>query len=145
MRTLFFLINFYAATWFAILGITAFAIGFYGQGSPYSFFGGFLFFWPAAILAGLEWRAYLRGANHLDWQLGVVWAMVGALVVGGLIASLVEAIDENRLEDLPFWLTYAGISLGIGIYTAACCWYRMRSLWAWKKQHVSAVSVTTDS
>ena len=55
--------------------------------------------------------------------------------VYGLGANLVEAIHENRLEDWGFWLTYAGISLGIGAYTAACCWYRMRGLWAWKKQH----------
>ena len=135
MRTLFFLINFYAAVCFAILCIGGFVLGFYGQGSPYSFMGGFIFFWPAAIMAGLEWRAYLRGANHLDWQLGVVWALLGAVVVYGLGASLVEAIHENRLEDWAFWLTYAGISLGIGAYTAVCCWYRMRGLWAWKKQH----------
>lgn len=90
--------------------------------TPYSFLGGILVLPPAACAAIIEWVAWYRRKHALERVLGALCFGVGALAAFGVIANVVEALEDTWPEGFEW---FVGIGLAIASYFVTCGGWRV--------------------
>src|SRR5688500_6467523 len=115
-RTVFFVINFGATALFVLFCFISFFDLLAAFGLPVGYPGGMSFVVAAVAYGAAEWLAYFRKNRALEWSLGVVCGLVGALAAGAFVVNAVGAVGEGGLTD-------GYIHLGIGAVLFAVAAY----------------------
>jgi hypothetical protein len=116
MRTLFFLINLFAAT--LVLGacLVSLIVAYY-EGSSFATLGGFLLLAPAVLFARGEWLAFFRRDGDRERRLGFAYLGVAGFAAFGLAANVAEGLSSSWPRGFGWFVASA---VAITAYLIAC-------------------------
>lgn len=122
VRFLFSLVNFAISVLFFILTVIAIVT----MGSPGSFFGGILCFFPLLVYSVCEWLVLYRRRVSVERKLGYANLACGAFVAFGVVTDIGEALMDEGGVDFTFLFWFMIIGGLIMAYLVACGWFRLR-------------------
>ena len=87
--------------------------------------------WTHMVMYGgtcsVIWWEYLHRHKRIDWLRLMLWAVVGMVMLGGLMELMQAYCTTTRSgEWLDFWADCLGVLVGTAIgLLMNCCWFRL--------------------